>query len=698
MSRLPLLLEIGTEELPPKSLLTLADAFAAEVTRRLLDHGLLEEGAGGARVYASPRRLALQLPAVAERQADSEQQRLGPALKAAYDDSGEPSKAALGFARGCGVTVADLETVETPRGQYLAHRWLQAGKSCTEILPELVGAALAALPIARHMRWGDGSHGEFVRPVHWVLALLGDQVVPMTLFGQQADRLTRGHRFHAPQALPVAHPDDYPEVLRQARVVADFAERRELIRTQLAEIGAELGGQVMPDEALLDETTSLVEWPVALAGSFDEEFLEVPAEVLVATMRDHQKYFHLRDADGQLLPAFITIANIDSQDPGQVRAGNERVLRARFSDARFFWHSDLATPLDEFAARLGDVVFRRDLGSVADKVQRIGQLAAHIAQGLDPLPDRDQLARAAAICKADLMTQLVGELPDLQGVIGSYLARAAGEPAPVCQALMEHYLPRHAGDSLPTGAPGRCLALADRIDTLTAIFASGDRPTGDKDPFALRRAALGVIRICVESPLSLDLPPLLALAVSLLPEGLPEADVAVEVQQFITERLRGYLLTQGYSQHEIAAVLALAPADPWDASLRVAAVARAASGSGEAIAILTACDKRVRNILTKSAASETIQGGDLALLQEPAELALAAAIDQHGSAIEAALSAADYDRALALLTELAPPLQAFFDQVLVMAPDQALRTARLTLLWRVHALLGSLCDLSMLQG
>ncbi|MFO7641760.1 MAG: glycine--tRNA ligase subunit beta, partial [Candidatus Competibacteraceae bacterium] len=552
-----LLIEIGVEELPPKALSSLALAFAQG-----LGEGLEKAGLAGAALhrFATPRRLAVRVENLPVRQADRRLERRGPALSAAFDAAGNPTKAAEGFARSCGVTVTELQRQETDKGVWLVHVSTEPGAATVDLIPGLVETALAGLPIPKRMRWGDRDD-EFVRPVHWLVLLFGDEVVPATLMGVPAGRETRGHRFHHPQPIRLNTPADYARQLADpGRVIADFAERREAIRVQTEALAAELGGQAVIKSELLDEVTALVEWPVALAGNFDRRFLQVPAEALICTMQDHQRYFPVVDGHGRLLPHFITIANLESRDPVQVRAGNERVIRPRFSDAEFFWNQDRKQPLATHIAGLKQVVFQQRLGTLADRSERVAALARFIASHSHGHPDWAD--RAARLAKCDLLTQMVQEFPELQGTMGRYYALHDQEAPEVAQAQEEQYLPRFAGDRLPTTATGHALALADRLDTLVGIFAIGQAPSGAKDPFALRRAALGVLRILIEGELDLSLPALLEQAAAQFAPAL-RADAVVEtVLSFILDRLRGYYLDQGVRPDTFEAVLECRPPRP----------------------------------------------------------------------------------------------------------------------------------------
>jgi glycyl-tRNA synthetase beta chain len=685
----PLLFELGMEELPPKALLSLRDALRDDCLRRLREAGIAPTGVTA---FATPRRLALLLDGIPARQPDQVQERRGPAVAAAFDASGAPSKAALGFARSCGVAVEDLGRENTDKGEYLVHREARPGAALEQLLPEVFAASLAALPTPKRMRWGSGD-AEFVRPVHWLVVLHGDRLVEMELLGLRSGRITRGHRFHCPQALELAHARDYAEVLeRDGMVQASFENRRESIRGQIEAEAAGAGGRALIDADLLDEVTALVEWPVALTGSFDARFLDVPQEALISTMQDNQKYFPLVDAAGHMLPRFIVISNIRSRYPEAVRSGNERVLRPRFADAEFFWEQDRRETLASREPWLATVVFERRLGTLADKSRRLARLMDELAapMGLDPGLAR----RAALLAKCDLGTRMVFEFPELQGTMGRYYALHDREPEPLAQALEQHYWPRQAGAALPEGTLAQALALADRLDTLVGIFAIGKEPSGAKDPFALRRAALGLLRILVERELPLELTPLLDAAAATVAEQVSDAATAVpRVRSYILERLRGYLLEQGMAPEVFEAVAAVDPDAPLDFVRRARAVTRFRERpEAEALA---AANKRIQNLLRK-AEQEGRGEVDEALLQSPAEQLLLEALRGIEPRVAAAVEHGDYVRAMEDLAGLRAPVDAFFDDVMVMAEDPALRANRLALLARLARRFDSVADISRL--
>ncbi|NEX17261.1 MAG: glycine--tRNA ligase subunit beta [Halochromatium sp.] len=689
-----LLIEIGTEELPPAALAGLSTAFCDGVVKRL-DEAKLSHGS--AQAFASPRRLAVIVKEVASAQPDELVSRRGPSLKAAFAPDGAPTKAALGFAQSCGINVEALEVEETNKGAWLCHRQQMRGKATSALLPQLTNEALAALPIPKRMRWGD-SNVEFVRPLHWVCMLLGESVVPGEVLGLPIDRLTYGHRFHHPEAINLASPTAYLSSLRGARVEADLAARRTTIRQQVETLAAKAGGSAMIDASVLDEVTALCEWPVALLGHFDASFLEVPPEVLIETMQANQKYFPVVNGDGQLLPCFITVSNIESLEPDQVRAGNERVIRPRFADAKFFWEQDLKTPLSERVDALQGIVFQHQLGNLLQKTERVVRLSAWIAEQIGA--DSMQTCQAARLAKTDLVTLMVGEFGSLQGVMGRYYAEQAQEPTSISAAIEQHYWPKHAGDRLPETDIARAVAIADRIDTLVGIFAIGQRPTGVKDPYGLRRAAIAVLRILIETPLSLDLLVLFEQAARGYPAALNAQGGVEEVLAYCLERLRHYYADASAEQAAdpdvIASVLALELSQPSDIDRRIHAV-QGFRSQPEASA-LAAANKRTRNILRKVSATEISECVNPELLEEGAERSLSAAVDAMTDQVQALLDQQDYVSALSELSSLRQPLDDFFEQVMVMVDEPAIRANRLALLKRLEGLFLGVADISLLQA
>lgn len=687
MTAATLLLEIGTEELPPKALDRLARAFADGVASGLDEAGL---DRGAARALSSPRRLAVLVAAVADAAAERRIERLGPAAASAYDAEGNPTKAAEGFARSCGVDVSDLETRDTDKGERLVYTGTEAGRPLAELLPEIAAAAVRALPVPKRMRWGD-SETTFVRPVHWVTALHGEEVIELSLFECRAGRVTRGHRFHHPEPIELAAAEDYIERLRDpGHVLVDPRERRETVREQVSARAGEAGGRALIDDGLLAEVCALVEWPVALAGRFEDRFLALPREVLISTLEGHQRYFPVEDENGSLLPVFVTVANIESREPQRVIAGNERVVRPRLADALFFWEHDRRQGLATLAEGLARVTFQRDLGSLADKGKRVTDLAGRLAGGLDA--DADLVARAAMLAKADLLTEMVGEFPELQGTMGRYYAIEDGEPEVVAIALEEQYLPRAAGGPIPMTPVGRVLALADKLDTLAGIFALGKRPSGEKDPFALRRAALGVLRISIEGGLSLSLRDALTHAVAAQPVAVDADTVVAELIDFHRDRLRAYYGERGIGAEAFEAVAAHGLDDPHDFDRRLQAIRTFMAES--AARTLCAAHKRVRNILK----DRVDEAGRVApdLLVEPAERELHAGVERLGPELQARSDAGEYAEALHRLAELGPAVDAFFDDVLVMAEDDKVRENRLALLAALDAQCRTVADISRL--
>lgn len=681
MSQHDFLVELGTEELPPKALKTLSDAFTQGITS-----GLKEAGVSFTDVksFASPRRLAVLISALDEKQADRDIERRGPSVKA-------PEKAVEGFARSCGVTVDRLETITTDKGDYFNFRNTEEGKATALLLPTLVENSLNKLPIPKRMRWG-ASRVEFVRPVHWLVMLLGDDVIDCEILGLTSGRKTRGHRFHYNNEIELITPAEYQARLNEpGMVVADYEARKEMIREQVIAEGQKLNATAQIDEDLLDEVASLNEWPVALTGRFEERFLDVPAAALISSMKEHQKYFHHLDSEGNLLPNFTTICNIVSNDPQQVIEGNEKVIRPRLSDAAFFFETDKKSTLESRVEKLKTIVFQKDLGTLHDKASRISTLAGKIALALGE--DQAKAERAGLLAKTDLMTDMVYEFTDLQGLMGYHYALNDGEDNDVALAQNEQYMPRFSGDELPQTAPGIAVAIADRLDTLTGLFGINQPPTGSKDPFALRRAALGVLRIIVERNLDLDLRDLLVIA-SDNHTSLPARDgLESKVLDFMLERFRAWYEDAGINAEVFLAVLAIKPSRPLDFDRRVKAVNHFRSLT-EANA-LAAANKRVSNILSKQGVTGTTDV-DSALLSEEAEKSLAAAIDTQKAALAPLFAEGKYQEALESLAGLRAPVDAFFEDVMVMADDEAIKNNRLALLSQLRALFLGVADISIL--
>jgi glycyl-tRNA synthetase beta chain len=684
-----LLVEIGTEELPPGSLKRLSEAFAAGFAQQLQANRL---AFGDLEPFATPRRLALLVRQLELQQSDQTVVRKGPALANAFDNEGKPTKAAVGFARSCGLDVSELGREETSKGAWLVARKTEPGQSTRVLLVPLLEQVLKGLPIAKRMRWGEGEH-EFVRPVHWVTVLLGEETVEGELFGIRIRGTTRGHRFHHPKEIEVPRPEAYEALLvSEGRVMPSFSKRRQMILDQVSDLAVSIGGRARVDEALLDEVTALCEWPTAVRGDFDPEFLEVPPEVLVETMETNQKYFPVLGEQGELLPHFITISNIESLDPEQVRAGNERVIRPRFADAAFFWRQDRRQPLQAFAEKLKGVVFQESLGSLAEKSARVAQISRYIAGLLGV--DEELSARAAYLGKCDLVTHMIFEFPSLQGTMGRYYAEKSGEHPCVAAAMEEQYLPRHAGDRLPATDCGRILSLAERLDTLVGIFAIGERPTGVKDPYALRRAAIGVLRILIETPLALDLRELLEFTAKELRTKVDAGAAAGEVFDYTTERLRAYFADQGIKPDVVDAVLSLGVTVPSDIYRRILAV-ESFRRLPEAEA-LTAANKRIRNILRKSAETATNEM-DVEALEAEEEIRLARRVTDLKAEIGPLAERQDYEGVLRAAAAVRADVDEFFDRVMVVTDDDRLRRNRLALLSELEGLFLGVADISRLQ-
>jgi len=685
-----LLIELGTEELPPKALKKLINAFEAGIKQGLEKAELSFDAI---RSYAAPRRMAVVVDGLAVRQQDRLVERRGPAIAAAFDDDGNPTKALQGFARSCGATVDDLEKLETDKGTWLVFKQEQKGADTASLIVDILQQSLSDLPIPKRMRWG-ALPGEFVRPVHWLVLLFGDEVIPADVLGVTSGRESRGHRFHHPATIRIDSAQSYaPQLETEGHVVVDMVARRAAIHGQVLELATQLGGQAVLNEDLLDEVTGLVEWPVALSGSFDKRFLELPAEALISSMEEHQKYFAVRDKSGVLLPYFITICNIESRDPAQVIAGNERVILPRLSDAAFFWDTDRKRPLADRQAQLKTIVFQNKLGTVFDKSARVAKLAGVIAHEIGG--DSALAERAALLAKCDLVTEMVGEFPDLQGIMGRYYARLDGEHNEVAEALDEQYLPRFSGDKLPQTKTGQAVSLAEKLDTLVGLFGIGQPPTGVKDPFALRRAALGALRVVIENKLDVDLVSLLAHAQQGFDGTLTEHDVTTQVMRYLYDRLRGYASDQGFKADVFESVLAVQPSRPLDFMARLDAVAE--FRQLEQAEALAAGNKRIGNILRKNDAEDNGVKIDTALLLEPAEQALAAKLQAVHLAIEPLLLKADYAGVLNTLADMRDTVDGFFDQVMVMADDLAVRNNRLALLNQTRAVFLGVADISCLQ-
>ncbi len=690
-----LLVELLTEELPPKALSRLMEAFSHHIFEGLKERGFLV-ASSEPQPFATPRRLAVLISQVLDKQPDRVVERKGPAVAAGLGADGKPTPALLGFAKSCGVEASKLERRGGDKGEYFVYSAKQKGELLRRHLAPIVEAALKKLPVPKTMRWGDGE-AQFVRPAHGVVLLHGKRVVAGTVLGLPSGNKTRGHRFLSKGMLTLKNARDYDRSLKQERVIADFEARRDMIARALDQAAHKLGAGVRwnigRSADLIDEVNSIVEFPVVLTGSFDDAFLEVPKECLIISMQQHQKYFPVADAHGRLLPRFLFVSNMKAATPRYIIAGNERVLRARLSDARFFYDQDRKQRLDARVPRLANVVYHNKLGSQLERVQRLTKLAGEIAQLLGG--DASSAERAATLAKADLLTDMVGEFPELQGIMGRYYALHDGEPAMVADAIEQQYFPRGAGAALPEHPVSLALALADRLDTLIGIFGIGLSPTGEKDPFGLRRAALGVVRMLAERGLPLDLMELLSRARAHFPPGVVAESVAQDLHGFVLERLKPYLRDQGFEPDEIDAVVSLNPTRIDQVPARMKAL-REFRALPEAVA-LAAANKRIRNILRQAggAPGDIVNPG---LLKEDAERRLADAVRDAAQAIEPLLAAARYTEALKALAGLRPAVDEFFDRVMVMVEDSAVRANRLSLLARLSDLFCNVADISRLQG
>ena len=682
------LVEIGTEELPPKALKTLAISFADNVEAELNQAGLTFDKIEW---FAAPRRLAVKVLNLATQQPSKEIEKRGPAVSAAFDDEGKPTKAAEGWARGCGITVDQAERIATDKGEWLVHRAKIEGQPTKNLLNDIVANALAKLPIPKPMRWADKTV-QFIRPVHTVTMLLGDELIEGEILGVASARTIRGHRFLGEKEFEIQHADQYPQLLREkGSVVADFNERKAEILAKSQAKATALGGVADIEESLLEEVTSLVEYPNVLAAKFEERFLAVPAEALVYTMKGDQKYFPIYDKDGKLLPHFIFVSNINPEDPTAIIEGNEKVVRPRLTDAEFFFKTDLKQKLVDRLPRLETVLFQQQLGTLKDKTDRIEQLAGEIAKQIGA--DEAKAKRAGLLSKCDLMTNMVFEFTDTQGVMGMHYARHDGEDEEVAVALNEQYMPRFAGDELPKSLVASAVALADKFDTLTGIFGIGQAPKGSADPFALRRAALGALRIIVEKNLPLDLEDLVKKSAALFGDKLTNQNVVADVVDFMLGRFRAWYQDEGIAVDVIQAVLARRPTRPADFDARVRAVSHFRTlDSAEALA---AANKRVSNILAK--ADVAIGEINLTACVEPAEKALAEAVLALRTEVQPLIAQGDYTAVLDKLANLRAPVDSFFDNVMVNAEDPALRQNRLAILNTLQGLFLQVADISVLQ-
>ncbi|MCR3755387.1 MAG: glycine--tRNA ligase subunit beta [Sodalis sp. Psp] len=682
-------MEIGTEELPPKTLRTLAEAFSTHISSALDAANI---GHGQVSWFATPRRLAVKVAALSSFQADNNIEKRGPTITRAFDADGNPTKEAEGWARGCGITVVQAERLATKKGEWLIYRARMKGKPVQVLLCGMISSALNKLPISKMMRWGD-KDTEFIRPVHTITLLLDNRVIPGTVLGISNNRILRGHRFMGKREISLDHADQYPQVLLECgRVIADYHQRKDMIRRDAEAAARRIGGVADLNDSLLEEVTSLVEWPVVLTACFEKKFLVLPAEALVYTMKNDQKYFPVYDTRGNLLPYFIFVANIESKDPRQIVAGNEKVMRPRLADAEFFFNTDRKQRLEDRLQSLKTVLFQKQLGTLHDKSDRIKSLAAWIASQIGA--NIQQAARAGLLSKCDLMTNMVFEFTDTQGIMGMYYARYDGEPEAVALAQKEQYQPRFFGDELPTTLVSCAVAIADKVDTLAGIFGIGQYPKGDKDPFALRRAALGVLHIIVEKQLSLDLQALTEEAVRLYGEKLTNSSVVYDVVNFMLGRFRAWYQEKGYSVDTIQAILARRPTRPADFDARVRAVSY--FRTLESALSLIATNKRILNMLAQS--NDPIYP-DLreSLLKHPAEINLATHLILLSEKLQPLFEAGHYQNALIELAALHDPVDAFFDNVKVMTDDRDVRINRLTLLDQLSKLFLQVADISLLQ-
>lgn len=683
-----LLIELGTEELPPKSLQKLAITFYQQIKEQLEK---AELSFNEITWFATPRRLAVSVTDLVQCQADKIVEKRGPAINVAFDEKGQPSKAAQGWARSNGISVEQAERLVTEKGEWLLYKAKQQGKTVAELIPAMVQTAVAKLPIPKPMRWGS-RRTQFIRPIHTLTLMYGNEVITGEVLATKASNIITGHRFHSSGLVVLKSADEYQQALKQAYVIASFAERKQLILEQINQKAAELNAKVLIDEALLEEVTGLVEWPVALVGSFDEDFLQVPAEPLIYSMKDHQKYFPITDQQGNLLNKFIFISNIESKDPQQVIFGNEKVIRPRLADAEFFFKTDKKQTLESRLLSLESVLFQKQLGTLKAKSTRIANLSKNIAQQLGL--NSEYAYRAGLLSKTDLMTEMVLEFPQVQGTMGKYYAQHDGEPEAVAIALEDQYRPRFAGDKLPEGEIGCAVAIADKIDTLVGIFGINQPPKGDKDPFALRRAAIGLIRIVIEKSLNLDIAQLIEQGIIAYGDVLSNDNVKQEVIDFIMGRFAAYYQEQGISQDVIQAVLAKKPTAPLDFDKRIKAVSHFKT-LAEASA-LAAANKRVGNILAKFK-GELAEHFDSKLATEEAELRLAQVFTELTTKIAPLQAEQNYQAILAELASLKTPIDNFFDSVMVMADDESVKINRLTLLNQIRNSFYNIADISVLQ-
>jgi len=683
------LFELGTEELPSGSLCSMVTALEQEIVAGLAGKGLAH---GEVRRFATPRRLAVTIKNVALEADDETIEVAGPPLASAKTESGEWTPAALGFAKKQGVSAEDLIEIDDPKGPRLGLRRIQKGAVAASVLPDIISAAVAAIPVAKRMRWGRERH-EFLRPVQWLVALLGEEVLPVSLFGLNSDNRSSGHRFHHAEPVVITNPHGYEQALSAAFVIADFDERKAVVEKQVREVAQALGATAVIEDDLLEEVTGLVEWPVALSGSFDPAFLEVPSAAVISSMKEHQKYFHLLDKAGELLPLFITVSNITSHTPTSVVTGNEKVIRPRLSDAAFFFNTDKKTPLVDRETKLETVIFQQKLGSLADKTRRVVALSGWLADTLSA--DRKVAERGAALSKCDLVSDMVLEFPDLQGIAGGHYARHDGEPEQVAACIEQHYWPKFSGDNLPQSPEATCVALADRLDTLVGIFGIGQVPTGSKDPFALRRASLAVIRMLLSLDVDIDLGELIAESAATYPPDTLEPDASTTLISYILERLRAWYEDQSISVDTLRAVTVTGITRLTEIDRRVQALHQ--FSSTEAAVTLSAANKRVANILSKT--EDDFRGPPKEdQLSEPEEKQLFAALNQADLSAQPKISAGDYAGALEVLSVLREPVDLFFENVMVNVEDPEIRANRLRLLGALRDSFIRVGDIALLSS
>ncbi len=682
-----LLIELGTEELPPKALKTLATALYDNIKSQLDSHDLAYSEI---KWFATPRRLAVQVLELIDKQSDKIVEKRGPAVNVAFDEEGQPSRAAMGWARSNGITVEQAERLTTPKGEWLLHKATVAGKKISELVPDMVTTALNKLPIAKPMRWG-AERIQFIRPVHTLTLMYGEQVIAGSALGVDSSNQVQGHRFHHQGLVTLNHANDYQAELLKAFVEVDYQARQDKIIAQIKQVADDISAVAMIDEDLLEEVTSLVEWPVTLVGTFDEDFLNVPAEPLIYSMKDHQKYFPVTNSDGELVNKFIFVTNIQSKDPSQIVFGNEKVIRPRLADAEFFFKTDQKQTLESRLSTLESVLFQKQLGTLKAKSERIADLSKVIAKQLGE--NSDDAYRAGLLSKTDLMSDMVLEFPQVQGTMGKYYALNDGESAAIAQALEDQYRPRFAGDSLPEATIGCAVAISDKIDTLVGIFGINQPPKGDKDPFALRRAAIGVIRIVIEKQLDLDLAVLINESIDLFGDKLTNENTAENVLDFIMGRFRAFYQEQGIAVDVIQAVLAKKPSAPLDFEKRIKAVSY--FGELPEAETLAAANKRVGNILAKFD-GQLYEGFKTELASEQAEKDLAETFQKISLIVSPLMADKNYQAALTELAQLKTPIDTFFDNVMVMSDDEAVKTNRLTLLNEIRNSFLAIADISLL--